>query len=225
MADSPTLRAGENDAKEVGAIAFADAIQEAAKDRDRVRVAIPGASIANVGVRAVAILAERGFDLERLCLTWVDERCVNVASPDSNRGAIEFTPEPGTLLPLVLDDEAPSDSVARVDHELRSTFDSALDVVLLGMGPDGHIASLFPGHPELPGLVGHVDNSPKPPPNRITLTRKILETAQTTLLVATGEPKREALMRILAGDTELPATGLPNLSIITDIPIEEENRA
>lgn len=221
MASVPCRR--ESDPLEAGAVAFADAIESVASDRDQVRVAIPGASVANVAVRAVTLLAQREFDLERLLLTWVDERCVPVNSPESNQGAVSFWPEPGALLHLVFDDEKPAESVTRVERELKDTFEGSLDVVLLGMGPDGHVASLFPGHPELPGLVGHVHDSPKPPPDRITLTRRILETAQHTILVASGEPKREALTRLLRGDPELPATGLPGLSVITDLDLGTES--
>jgi 6-phosphogluconolactonase/glucosamine-6-phosphate isomerase/deaminase len=63
----------------------------------------------------------------------------------------------------------------------------------------------------------HVPDSPKPPADRITLTRRALETAKTSLLVAIGEPKREALTRLIGGDASLPAWGLPGLVIVTDL--------
>jgi 6-phosphogluconolactonase len=101
---------------------------------------------------------------------------------------------------------------------LRVEFEGALDVLLLGMGEDGHIASLFPSR-SLPdsGLVAHVSDSPKPPLDRITLTPAALATASRAVLSAFGESKREPLRRLLAGDQTLPAQALKGLVVVTDL--------
>ena len=65
--------------------------------------------------------------------------------------------------------------------------------------------------------MAHVVDSPKPPPSRITLTRAALATAGRTVLVATGEAKREALARLLSGDPALPAQGLRGMVVVTDL--------
>ncbi|QDU65357.1 6-phosphogluconolactonase [Engelhardtia mirabilis] len=184
---------------------------------DPVRLAIPGGSAAAVAPRALQIAIAYGFDAGRLALTWVDERCVPVASADSNRGAVRFDPAPGLELPLFVDGEAPADAVVRVEGAFETLFGGSLDVSLLGMGPDGHVASLFVGGPELAGTVAHIADSPKPPADRITLTRRTLATARQTLVFATGEGKREAIERLVAGDPSLPATGLPGLVLVTDL--------
>lgn len=85
-------------------------------------------------------------------------------------------------------------------------------VCFLGVGPDGHIASLFPDRPEVTvtdAAVLPVRNSPKPPPERITLTRPVLNASKRVWLVLTGADKASALGLALAGAsyTSVPAAG------------------
>ncbi|MCB9592266.1 MAG: 6-phosphogluconolactonase [Sandaracinaceae bacterium] len=187
-------------------------------DRDgRARIAVPGGSALAPFVAVAKLLP---FELDRLCLTWVDERCVPHGHEDSNRGALHraLGQELPTELALYFDEESPDQSVARVREGLHRVFDDALDVTLLGMGADGHVASLFVGHPTSPGeRVRYVSDSPKPPARRVTLTREVLATAPVSILLATGEAKRGALERLRAGDPELPASGLPGLTVFTDL--------
>jgi 6-phosphogluconolactonase len=187
------------------------------------RLAVPGGTaLRALGPARIALGAAAWG---RVRLTWVDERCVPLADPESNRGGayragiLAVDAPPGLELPLLLDGEAPAAACARVTTRLAADFGAALDVLLLGLGADGHVASLFPGHPVVgaTGLVAHVTDSPKAPATRLTLTFGLLATAGRAILLATGEEKRAALRRLLDGDPALPATRLPALTIVTDL--------
>jgi 6-phosphogluconolactonase len=84
-----------------------------------------------------------------------------------------------------------------------------LDLVWIGVGPDGHCLSLFPGRPEVEvadRLVVPVHGAPKPPPDRVSLTLAALAGAERLLVLAAGPEKAEAVTRALAGDRSLPIT-------------------
>jgi 6-phosphogluconolactonase len=82
-----------------------------------------------------------------------------------------------------------------------------LDHVWLGVGEDGHTLSLFPGHPALEltsRLVAPVHDSPKPPPDRVSLTLEALRGAAHCVILGAGSARREVLARAIGGDTSLP---------------------
>jgi len=166
----------------------------------------------------------------RLRLTWVDERCVPFADAESNRGAayraghLDPADPPGLELPLFLDGEQPAAAAARVAAALAGPFQGGLDALLLGLGEDGHIASLFPGRPfRRPGdpLAFAVLDSPKPPACRITLSLALLATASYPVLLASGAGKRTALERLAQGDPALPGSALEALTVVTDQEVPE----
>jgi 6-phosphogluconolactonase len=159
---------------------------------------------------------------------WSDERCVPEGSKDRNDEAaldalLRKVPIPSKNIHRVPATE--SDAAQRYESDLRAAFSSSLplpleesslspseiprfDLVLLGMGPDGHTASLFPGHPaveEKTRLVVRVDGAPKPPPSRVTFTLPLLNAARNVAFLVTGADKNAALRRVLNGDPALPA--------------------
>jgi 6-phosphogluconolactonase len=187
------------------------------------RLAVAGGSALTVLGPLRRALGEARWSQVRL--TWVDERCVPSGDADSNRGAaardgqLDPAQPPAVELALFLDGEDPVQACQRVSAALRARFAGKLDVILLGMGEDGHIASLFPGRPELAAKepVVAILDSPKPPAQRITLTLPMLATARVAVLLATGEAKRSALERLVRRDPALPASALNKLTIVTDL--------
>jgi 6-phosphogluconolactonase len=220
VAEGPKLLVDRDPISRGGGL-LALALETVLAREGRARLAIPGGS----ALGAARVARERlGEAWGRVVLTWVDERCVPLTSADSNRaaatreGLLDGDPRPHSILPLFLDGEAPQQAAERVDEALRAELGGGLDVVLLGMGGDGHVASLFLGsEPAGAALAVHVGESPKPPADRITLTAQALRSARHTILVATGEEKRGALVRLMAGDPRLPAHGLPGLVVVTDL--------
>ena len=88
-----------------------------------------------------------------------------------------------------------------------------LDLAFLGLGEDGHTASLFPGDPMIgvPGSLVRAVSAPKPPPDRVTLTLDVLRAARRVIVLATGGGKREAVCAVLRGpDPAVPASLLPS---------------
>jgi 6-phosphogluconolactonase len=157
-------------------------------------------------------LDDMALDWEGVHLWYGDERCVPFEHPESNHGAVSakllapgaiWHPMPGTLGP-----EAGAAAYAAELAE-HGPPGGAFDLVLNGMGPDGHTASLFPDHDVLDatGVTAGVDDSPKPPPERITLTLSALNAGQRLVLLVTGAGKADALARVLAGpDRRTPSS-------------------
>lgn len=186
------------------------------------RLAIPGGSALAVSVAARARLDDAVW--ARLALTFVDDRRVPHDDPESNAGAatragLYRRGAPRLVLRLHEDGETPAESIARAEAAFARDL-GGLDVILLGVGEDGHVASLFPDLPPPDagplGLVAHVARAPKPPPERLTLTASALAAAGRALVVALGAGKRAAVARVLARDPALAVSGLGNLTVITD---------
>jgi len=141
---------------------------------------------------------------------WSDERQVPLDDPASNyamakAALLDHVPiPPDHVFPLVGD---PTPALRRVpaDASGRPRF----DLIHLGLGEDGHTASLFPGDPalrEADALVAVVHNAPKPPPERLTLTLPVLNAARAVLFMVQGASKRDALARLLRRAPALPAS-------------------
>ncbi|MFV0254096.1 MAG: 6-phosphogluconolactonase [Beutenbergiaceae bacterium] len=193
------------------------ALLDAQSVRRPVHVAIAGGSVGTGVLGAAAESALRDLvDFSGVHLWWVDERFVAADSPDRNDAqASQFCAAvglPQAQVHPMPSSEAFTDIDAAAQHyaAAMSRFASdgsplVFDLVLLGMGPDGHIASLFPGKPALASTAAVVaeTDSPKPPPHRLSLTLPALNAARQIWLVAGGAAKADAVTGALRG--ELPA--------------------
>ena len=116
-------------------------------------------------------------------------------------------------MPSTADAANVDEGAAAYSDELREHGSGEFEIVMLGIGPDGHVASLFPGHPALDvddRIAVGVTDSPKPPPERISLTFPALNRARSVWFLVSGEGKAQAVARALGGADrhEIPATGV-----------------
>lgn len=181
------------------------------------QVALTGGRIAT---KAYERLGSEGrssaVDWTRVGLWWGDERFIPADHEERNaRQALTAL----AALPLDLarvhpmpaaGDNLDLDAAAEAyDTELG---DLTLDLCLLGMGPDGHVASLFPEHPSsyAPGRVIPVRSSPKPPPERISLTLEVINHSAEVWFCVTGSDKAAAARLAFsgAGPIQIPAAGV-----------------
>lgn len=145
-------------------------------------------------------LVTRQLDWSRLVVWPGDDRIVPEDHAASNTGKIRALMEPVGA------------SVAKLSEDAEPPH---FALAWLGMGGDGHIASLFVGRSWDGDRVIHVPDSPKPPPERMSLTHALLSTASTHVLYAVGESKRDAIARVLREDSELPASTLSGVTLVT----------
>lgn len=157
------------------------------------------------------------IDWERVWVAMGDERCVQIGNFDSNwlqastvlldRVSI---PETNKLRPtagLIAEKEAELYEASLMQLPQKEPGIPRLNHVWLGVGEDGHTLSLFPGQfsfEESDKLVIAVHDSPKPPPDRISLTLKALAGTESCLIMATGASKAVIVARAFQGDTSLP---------------------
>jgi 6-phosphogluconolactonase len=160
---------------------------------------------------------------------WADERVVKKDHPDSNYklawdGFLSKVPIPSGQVYAIndtLSTEAAAEDYEACIKQLTKTGVVAVadngyprfDLLLLGMGPDGHCCSLFPGHPLVQltdKWIAPITDSPKPPPERITFTMPVVQAAANVAFVANGEGKAEMLAKVFG--PELPLGELPSQS-------------
>jgi 6-phosphogluconolactonase len=201
---------------------------DAQSERGSAAVVLTGGRVAAAVYKAVAASPAVGsVDWSRVDFWWGDERFLPAGHPDRNevqaRAAFlsALPVDPSRVRPMPASDgpdgDDPEAAAARYAAALASAAEGSselphFDLLLLGVGEDGHVASVFPEHPAAyeTRTVSAVRGAPKPPPVRTTLTLPTINTAEEVWLIACGPEKAAAVGMAIsgAGPVQLPASGV-----------------
>ena len=144
-----------------------------------------------------------------LHIWWSDERFVDLESNERNAAPLHGTlTNKNIVLHESLSPDTPATIEEAVAHYEKSLEGVDIDLNILGVGPDGHVASLFPGVADFEDQrnIFAITDSPKPPAARISFTMKFINRAKEVWIVASGESKAEAVAKIIDGDLSIPAS-------------------
>jgi 6-phosphogluconolactonase len=144
-----------------------------------------------------------------LHIWWSDERFVERSSSEQNSAPVQNV---ATNQNVAIHTLRASDEVENIDDAVNDYLaqlgENFMDLTVLGLGPDGHVASLFPGAAHIDRLekVIAIMDSPKPPSIRATFTLSMINTSTLVWIVAAGASKAEAVTKIIEGDLSIPAS-------------------
>lgn len=188
-----------------------DEARAAIEARQRFVIVLAGGSTPRALYRS---LRDARTDWSRWHIYFGDERCVAADDPDRNsvmaaEAWLDHVPIPAPQRHPIAAELGAEVAAQRYARELDSVGE--FDLVLLGLGEDGHVASLFPGdRKRLENSASDavaVFDAPKPPPERVSLTAKRLSRTRSALFLIEGESKREAVRRWRAGE-DIPASAI-----------------
>eukprot|EP00877_Chromochloris_zofingiensis_P015098 jgi/Chrzof1/9842/Cz04g18010.t1 len=190
----------------------AEAANAAIKAKGSFTLVLSGGSLVN---QLSALVDAKGIDWDKWWVFWVDERNVPHSSNDSNyKGAndafLSKTSIPADQIFAIHENLTVEQAATNYEGRLLALPENVLpkdsegwpvfDLMLLGVGPDGHVASLFPNRSQTAATSGWVlpiKDSPKPPPERITFSLPVINAAKEVQVVALGEGKSEIVQRVL----------------------------
>ncbi len=216
MSFTPKVIHSENLAAE-GARFIVEAAEAAIKSHGLFRLGLAGGGTPKA---VYAELAKTGAELpwKSIQITFGDERCVPPDDKDSNflmarESLLAHVPIPEGNIFRMKGELAPADGAAEYEARLSAVaarFGEARyvhDLLLLGLGEDGHTASLFPGNPSLDETQRNVIPTigPKPPPQRLTFTYPLINASREVAFFTKTAGKEQVLQPVLAGDQQYPA--------------------
>ena len=191
-------------------------------------VALSGGRITLKFFAAVIELSKvRNISLSNVHFFWADERCVPPDDKESSYAtAAEHFFRPLGIAPdkihRILGELPPERAAQLAMQDIQKTVPCnaagrpLLDIIFLGMGEDGHVASLFPDEPEVarlnPAIYRAISNSPKPPPNRVTLGYDAIAAARNVWVLASGAGKEAVLRESLSPEGKTPLAWVLKMS-------------
>lgn len=209
---------------------FADIAERAIAARGKFNVALSGGTTPREIYRVIALEYADSIEWERVHVYWGDERCVPLEDPENNAHMamvamlrdVSIPPENIHRIPVQLPSEEAADTYQRTLLKHFRDMLPRFDLILLGIGADGHTASLFPASPVLDEEDRWVvaTQAPTGDADRVTLTLPVLNAALHILFLVVGTEKAEALATILAtetiDDSALPAARVqPTIGTVT----------
>lgn len=189
-------------------------IIELQRTGETVHLCLTGGNAANnMYERLAELAAESDLNSELLDLWWGDERFVPATDPDRN--SMQAITRLARTIPIKAGDThmMPAKDGRKDSHECAADYESELgdtrfDILLLGVGEDGHVGSIFPNHPSFEptsrNVIG-VTDAPKAPAERISLTIQAMNRSTEVWFLATGESKADAVARAVDADATIPA--------------------
>jgi 6-phosphogluconolactonase len=201
------------DAKELSEEVVAQTLQEIADGlaaSARFDLALTGGTLGlAISTKLVESFNALPNDYQGLHIWWSDERFV--ASDSTDRNALPFhgkLTNKNIVVHEVTAANQSADAQAALTGYENELAQVLLDLVILGVGPDGHVASLFPGLANIDDLrkTFLIENSPKPPSIRISFTMAMINSSSKVWMVASGESKADAVTKILESDLSIPAS-------------------
>ena len=202
------------------AIDIATLLDKAIAKRGKARLVLTGGTL---GIKILGDLRGLGLDLSKIEFFFGDERFVELDHPDRNEhqgitawselATANLHRFPAAHLSV---EGAAVEFTAQLEALFGPLSDSSpvFDVVILGMGPDGHVASLFPGHQQAENWIIAEKASPKPPAERLSFSYQALNRARALIFLASGSTKAEAAKCAIQDEAcDLPAAKVKGLEL------------
>ncbi len=205
-----TLYADAAELAEEVTVQILAAIEKGLKLKNQFHLVLTGGTL---GVQiSEALVKEFNADVDAfagLHIWWSDERFVPADSVERNAFAFHNTVKNQKI---AIHEALASDVAAGIDEAVNdyalALENVEIDLNILGLGPDGHVASLFPGIADVDDLrsICAITDSPKPPAVRVSFTMSMINSAEEVWIVAAGESKADAVTKIIEGDLSIPAS-------------------
>jgi 6-phosphogluconolactonase len=200
------------DAQEVSSTVAAEiieAIDEGLEKNKRFDLALTGGTLGSeISKNLLKVFNLRQNDFAGLHLWWSDERFVSVDSQDRNCLNIYKNSLNSNLTAHFVNSVEDGSASSALQSYVSQLKDINFDLIILGLGPDGHIASIFPNSSHLndSGVAFLIEDSPKLPSIRISFTLETINKAREVWIVAAGEEKAEAVTKLINGNLSIPAS-------------------